>query len=168
MCQICFAVPNDCQLVHYGHDEVMKAITNTEPKYKEVIQSPPQPPPNQQQPPQPVPGTSAPVEPGQEPAVPSFQAGKQGWVPQDPSKTLPGKVDTESIKAGFPDMWETQKVKEYLILNRNYRLVPVSTALMHRDLSDFVDSILCLHQYCISNFFSLFRWLAIIGACTPL
>ena len=110
----------------------MRAITNiAEPEYEEIIWSLPQPPPSQQQPPQPVPGATAPVEPTREPAVPSFQVGKQGRVPQDPSKTLLGKADAESVKAGFLDMWETQRVKEYLNLNGNYRLIPVSTASMH-------------------------------------
>ena len=105
----------------------------SEPKYEEVIQSLPQPLPSQPQPQpsQPVPGTSAPVETTREPAVPSFQVGKQERVPWDPSKTLSGEADAESVKAGFLDMWETQRVKEYLILNGNYRLILVSTVLTH-------------------------------------
>ena len=132
MCQFCFVVPNNCHLVHYGHEEVVRAITNIlELEYEEIIQSLPQPPPGQQQPPQPVPGTSAPVEPAREPAVPSFQVGKQGRVPWDPSKTLSGKEDAEYVKAGFHNMWEIQRVKEYLILNGNYSLILVSTASTH-------------------------------------
>ena len=38
-----FVVPNDCHLVHYGHEEVVRAITNiAEPEYEEIIQSLPQ------------------------------------------------------------------------------------------------------------------------------
>ena len=168
MCWICFAVPNDCCLVHYSHEEVVRAITNiAEPEYEEIIQSLPQAPPSQQQPPQPVPGTSALVEPTREPTVPSFQVGKQGRVPWDPSKTLSGKADAESVKAGFLNMWETQMVKEYLILNGNYRLIPVSTALMRQSLFNYINSVLWLHQYHITNSsLFVFRCRAIIGACT--
>ena len=137
---ICFV---DCHLVHYGHEEVVRAITNiAEPEYEKVIWSLPQPPPSQQQPPQPVPGTSATMEPTGEPTGPPFQAGKQGRVPQDPSKTLLGKANAESVKVGFLDMWETQWVKEYLILNGNYRLIQVSTASTHQGLFDYIDSAL--------------------------
>ena len=86
----------------------MRAITNiVEPEYEDIIQSLPQPPPSQQQPPQSVPGTSAPVEPTREPAGPPFQAGKQRRVPWDPSKTLLGKADGESVKVGFLNMWDS-------------------------------------------------------------
>ena len=132
ICQFCFVVPRDCLLVHYGQEEVVWAITNiTELEYEEIIQSLPQPPPSQQPPPQPAPGTSATTEPAKEPDIPPFQAGKQGRVPQDPSKNLKGKADAESVKVGFQDMWETQRVKEYLILNGNYWLIPISTVSTH-------------------------------------
>ena len=131
-------------MVHYGWEEVIQAITSIpEAHYDEVIQSLPQPPPRQdQQTPQPEPGALTPAEPGQEPSALSFQAGKQGCVPRDPSKHFLRKVDVESMKAGFPDMWETQRVKEYLILNGNYRLIPVSTASMHWGLSIYINSVL--------------------------
>ena len=110
----------------------MQDITNiTEPEYEEIIQSLPQPSSSQQPLPQPAPGTSATKEPAKEPDIPPFQAGKQGRVPRDPSENLKGKADAESVKAGFQDMWETQRVKEYLILNGNYWLIPISTVLMH-------------------------------------
>ena len=60
MCRFCITVPNNCQLVHYGQEEVMQAITNiTEPEYERIIQSLPQSPPSQQPPPQPTLGSSA-------------------------------------------------------------------------------------------------------------
>ena len=86
----------------------MQAITNiTKPEYEEIIQSLPQPPPSQQPPPQPTPGSSATTQHAKEPDIPPFQTGRQGRVPQDPSKMLSGKTDAESVKAGFRDMWET-------------------------------------------------------------
>ncbi len=90
-----------------------------------------------------VPATPAPSGSGSAGAPPSpFQPGrgKHGVLPAPPPASFKGMWDSMAMECGFADMWELNCVQQYLAMNGQWSLVPVSN-FSHFKAVDCVDNV---------------------------